>query len=580
MKAPTETRPKIPNLIRDGASHKMVIMSVVDLFLRHTEGVWIMVFTLPSCKMPATGSGIASLRPFRQGRAFFLTSIFLLCLAILPESSSAGGAATGTGNTGSEISSGDPDADTTFIPTAPNLDPNYDPGSGSTTTLPSGGSSGSPNTSGNGNLGVTPYPGHPIMAEPAVGCCICLPNAGCYCQMQCACDTNLLRNSTIEDRHMPIEFEETRRFLFEDLFIGHVLPSMMFMTEQLTVVAVQQVQAIGMYFDAKEQLDAQLLIQQLQARALKDYYPSAGICEFATTVRSLAASERQSDFNMRAFSSYMMQRQRGAGDIGASEGNREDRESRLEQYTQRYCNPTEQNNGLDQLCQNGGEPERRNKDLDYTRIVDDPETMLVDYTDNQAPTPDEEDLFALTSNLFSPGIGTRTSKEYLKDPSLSDEGNPVQDSMLQEHAIVAKRAVAQNSLNAIIGLKSEGSSKYTDDGGSRKYMLEIMRQLGLPDDEIVAKLGKNPSYYAQMGVLTKSAFQTPQFYIDLYDKPANVARKRVALKALELMQDRDLYRSQLRTEAVVSVLLEMSITQLQDEVQNKNDTITGEGTPR
>lgn len=531
-----------------------------------------MVFVSPSCKTPATGSGIAFLRPFRQGRAFFLMSVFLLCLTAFPELSPAAGGPT------TPPSTTDP-GDTTFNYTAPNLDPYQDPGS-SSTTLSSTNSSGSPDTSGNGNLGVTPYPGYPIMAEPAVGCCICLPNVGCYCQMQCACDSNLLQNSTIEDRHMPIEFEETRRWLFEDLFIGHVLPSMMFMTEQLTVVAIQQVQAIGMYFDAKEQLEAQLLIQQLQARALKDYYPSAGICEFATTVRSLAASERQSDFNMRAFSSYMMQRQRGAGDIGASEGNREDRESRLEQYTQRYCNPTEQNNGLDQLCQGGGAPERRNKDLDYTRIVDEPETMLVDYTDNEAPTPDEEDLFSLTSNLFSPGIGTRTSKEYLKDPSLADEGNPAQDSMLGEHSIIAKRAVAQNSLNAIIGLKSEGSSKYTDDGGSRKYMLEIMRQLGLPDDEIVAKLGKNPSYYAQMGVLTKSAFQTPQFYIDLYDKPANVARKRVALKALELMQDRDLYRSQLRTEAVVSVLLEMSITQLQDEVQNKNDTITGEGTPR
>ncbi len=430
---------------------------------------------------------------------------------------------------------------------------------------------------GNGDLGVTPYPGYPAMAEPAAGCCVCAPNTGCLCQMQCACDTNLLNNSTIADRHMPIEFEETQRWLFEDLFIGHVLPSMMFMTEQLTVVAMQQVQAIGMLFDAKEQLEAQLLIQQLQARALKDYYPSAGICEFATTVRSLAASERQSDFNMRAFSSYMMERQRGSGDIGASEGNREDRESRLEQYSQRYCNPTEQNNGLDQLCKSETDPARRNKDIDYTRIVDEPETMNVDYTDNKEPTPDEEDLFALTSNLFSPGIGTRVPKEYLGAPSNAGERNTMQDDTLQEHSIVAKRAVAQNSLNAIVGMKSEGSSKYTDDGGSRKYMVELVRQLGIPDDEIVAKLGKNPSYYAQMGVLTKSIFQTPQFYIDLYDKPANVARKRVALKALELMQERDLYRSQLRAEAIVSVLLEMSITELQDEVQNKNDSITGEG---
>lgn len=481
-----------------------------------------------------------------------------------------------------EVPPTDPNANTNFPGGAPNIDPRQDPTAGRPSTGGNAGTSaaGDPDTSGNTDVGVSPYPGHPVMAMPAAGCCICLPNAGCYCQMQCACDTNLLRKSTIEDRHMPIEFEETRRFLFEDLFIGHILPSMMFMTEQLTVVALQQVQAIGMFFDAKEQLEAQLLIQQLQARALKDYYPSAGICEFGTVVRSLAASERQSEFNMRAFSSYMLQRQRGTGDINASEGSREDREARLEQYTQRYCDPREQNSGLGQLCQGGGTQERRNKDIDYTRIVDEPETMRVDYTDNQAPTADEEDLFTLTSNLFSHEVGTRVPKEYLGAPSSAGERNPMQDDILEEQAFVAKRTVAQNALNAIVGLKSEGSSKYTDDGGSRKYMVELVRQLGLSEEEVRAMLGDNPSYYAQMGVLTKKIFQTPQFYIDLYDKPANVARKRVSLKAIELMQDRDIFRSQLRTEAAVSVLLELGIAELQDEVQNKNASLTGEGTEK
>ena len=41
----------------------------------------------------------------------------------------------------------------------------------------------------------------------------------------------------------------------------------------------------------------------------------------------------------------------------------------------------------------------------------------------------------------------------------------------------------------------------------------------------------------------------------MYDTPANVARKKVAMRAIELMVDRAMYESQLRREMSVSVLL-------------------------
>ena len=58
-----------------------------------------------------------------------------------------------------------------------------------------------------------------------------------------------------------------------------------------------------------------------------------------------------------------------------------------------------------------------------------------------------------------------------------------------------------------------------------------------------------------MEILAKKIYQNPDFYVNLYDTPANVARKKVALRAIELMLDRAIYESQIRQEMVMSVLL-------------------------
>ncbi|MCB1532128.1 MAG: hypothetical protein KDJ35_04575, partial [Alphaproteobacteria bacterium] len=68
----------------------------------------------------------------------------------------------------------------------------------------------------------------------------------------------------------------------------------------------------------------------------------------------------------------------------------------------------------------------------------------------------------------------------------------------------------------------------------------------------------------------KTIYQNPDFYANLYDKPANVARKGVALKAIELMLDRAIYESQLRREMATSVLLS---TKLRGEVEAANEKL-------
>lgn len=101
------------------------------------------------------------------------------------------------------------------------------------------------------------------------------------------------------------------------------------------------------------------------------------------------------------------------------------------------------------------------------------------------------------------------------------------------------------------------------------YLKKLVVELGVPEDEVEDILGKNPSYFAQMEVLAKKIYQNPVFYTELYDKPANVDRKALALKAIGLMQDRDIYKSFLRSEAVMSVILEEMLMKQQTAITNE-----------
>ena len=129
-------------------------------------------------------------------------------------------------------------------------------------------------------------------------------------------------------------------------------------------------------------------------------------------------------------------------------------------------------------------------------------------------------------------------------------------------SIIAKRGVAENSFNAIVGLKSEGTA------GSKEFLYALLKDLGIPEIEIPKILGENPSYDTQMNILTKKIYQNPNFYTNLYDKPANVARKNVAMQAIGLMQKFDTFKSHLRSEASLSILLELAVTNLQRKAES------------
>jgi hypothetical protein len=197
-------------------------------------------------------------------------------------------------------------------------------------------------------------------------------------------------------------------------------------------------------------------------------------------------------------------------------------------------------------------------------------------------TPDEQAVFALMENLYAHDVPFRLPE------TVFNQAHNNQIKVVELRSLLAKRSVAVNSFNTIIGLRAAGTpagqpeSELGPRGSAEdtaQYMRVVLRQLGLTDDEeITAMIGERPSYYAQMDILAKKLYQRPEFYTELYDKPANIDRKLVSMQAIGLMQDFDTFKSYLRQEMILSVLVELELMREQSLVDDRiaRPTTSGE----
>lgn len=380
--------------------------------------------------------------------------------------------------------------------------------------------------------------------------------------------------------HVTFEFERHRQW-FEQIFFGDttendapgLLASLELMAHQLTLTSMQQVQVIGTFFDAKHQLETQRLFQTLTARAHKDYHPSEGLCEFGTFARSLSASAENSYLSSAAISRHSISRQLLAKDGISGKAVDGDQQNRLVQFVHNYCNKDD-NAGMDEkgnvrnlntLCKKSkNQSHLFNKDINYTDTVSLPLTLDVDFSaTNPASTEDEEAVLALSSNLFAHNLFPFVSDHKFLDPNKNPDFQATAQTYLDARALVAKRSVAQNSLASIIALKTKG------DPNATPFIYSLLKEMGMQGTMIEKEIGENPSYFAQMEVLTKKIYQNPEFYSDLYDKPANVLRKEAAILAATLMQKRDLYNSYLRSEMTLAVMLETALMKEQTIIEDK-----------
>lgn len=371
------------------------------------------------------------------------------------------------------------------------------------------------------------------------------------------------------------QFERHREeFVVDYWFREYVLAAMMMMTEQLVSGAMEQMLIVGSFFDAGQQLETQRLFQRLTAQAHKDYHSSMQMCEIGTLSRSLAASQRRGEYSAYLLSQHLQDRQLRNDTMGSAAGKGHDVTHRWEQFVTVFCNPHGNDGELGDparvdtpLCQDG-DFDTRDGDVDYGLTVDYPNTIPASF-DGGGITNGKHEIFALAGNLYGGEVFAYFPEAFFKNVENQDEHMYVR-------SIVAKRSVAQNSFNAIVGMKVEGTEESAE---VQPYMEKVFEQLGIEDaaDWAAALTGERPSYYAQMELLTKKLYQRPEFFTGLYDKPVNVDRTRTALQAIGLMQNMDLFKSKLRTEAALAVLTEMEIFKAQEKLQDRMHGVRGTG---
>lgn len=368
--------------------------------------------------------------------------------------------------------------------------------------------------------------------------------------------------------HIANEFNDHRDWLVNTFAREQVIPALQLFTEQMSVVAMQQAMIIGTFFDAKHQLETQRLLQELQVQAHKDYQPSTSFCALGTNVRSLGHSESVARYNSIAMSQRQLARHTGQVNMSGATGAEDDKKARWQQFTELYCDPQDNHwisgtadTGLEAIC-TSTDSNRINRDIDYTRAIENRRTLDVSRIIPSTAVADDVDTQSLGNNLYGHKILTRN----ISRSNIDDDDKPKLYMGLR--SIAAKRAVAENSFNAIVGMKSFGSAEGFYGGGgiqTDQYLGAVLTELGIPEADAAYYLGLEDlgsfsalpafSYYAQLEILAKKIYQNPDFYANLYDKPANVKRTSAALKAIDLMLDRAIYESQLRQEMAMSVLL-------------------------
>ncbi len=365
---------------------------------------------------------------------------------------------------------------------------------------------------------------------------------------------------SVYENALKAQFKEHEDWMVNEWWKKYVEVALKKVANEYRNASFLQALTFGSYLDAQNLMGAQRALQESTANTLKTYAPSDTICKFGTLSRSLALSQSKARANQLILSKRSLNRQMGQAQLGSSSGEQSDKNVRLVQFQRDYCDPKDFGTGMKTMCAGSASDTRYNIDINFTRAVDTKSTLNVDLTD-ATMTTDETDIFALANNLYAHKVFNRINKDDLNKKNEKD----LQSTYLDQRSIIAKRNVAENSFNEMIGRKSKGGT------GSKIYFLKVLESLGLNDKDAQKYLGDAPSYDAQMEILTKKLYQDPAFYANLMDSPANVNRQYAALQSFGLMQKRDIFETVARSEMLMSLLLEMEITKYQDDVQNRQN---------
>lgn len=342
-------------------------------------------------------------------------------------------------------------------------------------------------------------------------------------------------------------------------------------TNQINMGITNEATRRGSLMNAQNHVGAITSLQKGSAKASKNYLGSESMCRFATLSQGLSATEGKASslklsMNKRSLDRQLLTKGYAAatntvgknGEAGETQGQSADKNARWKQYLKTFCNPSDYSQGKapDGVCETTTSSQY-NKDINFAATLWEPASLNISGT---ASTKDAQNLDALADNLYAHDLVNNMPQNI--DPNAEGSESEIRKYMLLR-SVIAKRAVAENTFTSIAAMKAAGTP------ASAKYTENLMIELGIPKAQAKEFVGENPSYYAQMEALTRKMYESPAFYTNLMEGPINVKRQQAAMKSLELMQQRDLYKSLQRSELLMATLLDIYVSREQGGVEKK-----------
>lgn len=385
--------------------------------------------------------------------------------------------------------------------------------------------------------------------------------AGCSC-CKCVCPFICCDSGSTFSYIFQAFVDYRTDFIMDTFYTDTAEPSYMKFSDQLIKDWSSQASMIGKLMDASTTMQAMRDLQVQNAQSTRKYMPSEQVCRFGSMTTSLAVTDVKVRANQMALSEIALARHLGSIYSVAAGGRGQDNENRLGQFGEQFCDKNDNDTGLDQLCNVASPPpdRRHNRDIDFARTIDD--TLTINNLDfgNATKTESEGNVIALGNYLYG-------HNQFVKriSPAEIGEGQGAQALLQDVRSVIAARSVAQNSYNVIAAMKAGSES-----GSAVKPMMDqYLSKLGISAADAKKLVGDSPSYFAQMSVLTKKIYQSPDFYAGLMDSPENVSRSTASMESFELMQDRDLFASTSRSEVLLAVLLELEARKFDESVKDR-----------
>jgi hypothetical protein len=330
------------------------------------------------------------------------------------------------------------------------------------------------------------------------------------------------------------------------------------MTDAIVATLIEKNYNKSRLNDAQNATKYQLALDQENASLVQQGQVSQGVCSHATAANSLFASERKATINTKILSNILKDQDLLNASGVTKNGALRDKEARQADIMQYYCDPSAYASSQDykKECK-AKNPALFDKDIDATYFLSTVQTLKLNWNDSKT-SDDERAAMAFAQYLYNNQGNDRI------DLTPDDQGNPKNiNEFMEARSLQAIRNVARNSYLKQIGLKSSGA------GGNTEFLKAAFNNLGVPAADIKDIVTDNPSYYAQMGVLTKTLLQNPQFYVNTGVGSTNLIQLSQTLAAVHSMQKRDIFEAFRRREMLMSLLAELKI-------RNKQTTIASQ----